>query len=236
MDTLITKESNGHITTSVYRKATHTNQYLQFSSHHPLQHKLSVPRTLLHRCDTLVSNARDKKTEMHNIKTALKNCGYPEWTIHKVRQQQKQKQLQKGKEKHPATNKNKGNIGLPYIQGVSEKIKASLHTHNIGSYFRPVNKLREILVHPKDKTKKEDTCGIVYQIGCLNCDYVYIGETGRPFKKRLDEHIKDVANNTKGVRTRSARTSTTDIEFFINQLSQIIWYYMIILPIGTTQK
>ena len=149
-----------------------------------------------------------KKTEMHNIKTALKNCGYPEWTIHKVRQQQKQKQLQKGKGKHPATNKNKGNIGLyPTYKECQKKIKASLHTHNIGSYFRPVNKLREILVHPKDKTKKEDTCGIVYQIGCLNCDYVYIGETGRPFKKRLDEHIKGVANNTKGVRTRSARTS-----------------------------
>ena len=74
LDTLITRESNGHITTTVYRKATHTNQYLNYTSHHPLQHKLSVPRTLLHRCDTIVSNKKDQKTEIQNIKTALTTC------------------------------------------------------------------------------------------------------------------------------------------------------------------
>ena len=35
LDILLTHESDGNITTSVYRKPTHTDRYLDFSSHHP---------------------------------------------------------------------------------------------------------------------------------------------------------------------------------------------------------
>lgn len=40
LDILLTKH-NETISTSVYRKKSHTDQYLQFSSHHPLSHSLS---------------------------------------------------------------------------------------------------------------------------------------------------------------------------------------------------
>ena len=46
LDTLITRREDGPIKLLVYRKATHTDQYLSFQSHHPLQHKLAVIRTL----------------------------------------------------------------------------------------------------------------------------------------------------------------------------------------------
>ena len=38
---VLTHESDGNIVASVYRKPTHTDRYLDFSSHHPMQHKVS---------------------------------------------------------------------------------------------------------------------------------------------------------------------------------------------------
>ena len=50
---------------------------------------------------------------------------------------------------------------------------------------------------------------MVYQIPCLNCDEVYIGETGRQMKTRQAEHQQDIEDNAVGVRTRSERGSTS---------------------------
>ena len=60
--------------------------------------------------------------------------------------------------------------------------------------MRPHYTLRKALVHPKEKVKKENTYGVVYEILCHNCALKYIGETGRKFNTRLREHQKDDKN------------------------------------------
>ena len=85
LDTLITRREDGPIKLLVYRKATHTDQYLSFQSHHPLQHKLAVIRTLLERSDSIVTEEEDRKQEEEHIRTALHTCGYPDWAIKKVK-------------------------------------------------------------------------------------------------------------------------------------------------------
>ena len=52
LDTLVTVTEDGSLSTSIYRKPTHTNQYLQWDSHHSIANKYSVINSLLHRAKT----------------------------------------------------------------------------------------------------------------------------------------------------------------------------------------
>jgi len=60
LDLLLNRTENGGLKLQIYRKPTHTDQYLNFSSHHPIEHKLSVVRTLLERSQCLVTEIEDR--------------------------------------------------------------------------------------------------------------------------------------------------------------------------------
>ena len=47
LDTLLVRREDGSVKLLVYRKKSHTDQYPSFSSHHPLNHKQAVIRTVL---------------------------------------------------------------------------------------------------------------------------------------------------------------------------------------------
>ena len=46
LDVYVKRTVNSKLWTTIYQKPTHTDRYLQFDSHHPLHHKLTVARTL----------------------------------------------------------------------------------------------------------------------------------------------------------------------------------------------
>jgi len=87
LDLLLNRTENGDLKLQIYRKQTHTDQYLNFSSHHPTEHKLSVMRTLLERSHCLVTDNEDRNQEDSHVEAALRACGYPKWTFNKVRRQ-----------------------------------------------------------------------------------------------------------------------------------------------------
>ena len=62
-------------------------------------------------------------------------------------------------------------------------------TYGVGTYHRPINTIRSILVHPKDKTPDSQKCGLVYQVECPECPLTYIGETGRMLAMRMKDHL-----------------------------------------------
>ena len=63
LDTLLVRDEDGGLKLQVYRKKTHRDQYLNFSSHHPLHHKLGVVHTLMDRCDNIVTIPQDQQKE-----------------------------------------------------------------------------------------------------------------------------------------------------------------------------
>ena len=84
---LIVRNDEGNVKLQIYRKPTHTDQYLNFSSHHPIEHKLSVVRTLLQRSQSLITDSHDRQLEDAHVEKALRSCGYPDWTFRKVKDQ-----------------------------------------------------------------------------------------------------------------------------------------------------
>ena len=67
-------------------------------------------------------------------------------------------------------------------------------------------------MHPKDKEENSKKTDCVYQIPSKSCNYRYIGETGRTFGTRLEEHKKEVANITTRRFTREQKRVSTVID------------------------
>ena len=81
LDTWMVLESDGSIRMKAFRKDTHTDQYLNFSSNHLLEHTRGVVRTLMNRTDRLVSEETELGREKDHIMKALKVNGYPDWML-----------------------------------------------------------------------------------------------------------------------------------------------------------
>ena len=80
LDTLVSRR-NGVAAIDVYRKPTHTDRYLDFSSHHNIKHKISTASTLLFRASSLPSSHEGKTRETNHVKAVLEANGYPSSVI-----------------------------------------------------------------------------------------------------------------------------------------------------------
>ena len=81
LDTIVKPEVNGSLSITVYRKPTHTDQYLQWDN---LSAKFSVINTLSHNAKNVCSNPALLKQEKEHLSKALTQCKYPKWGLDKV--------------------------------------------------------------------------------------------------------------------------------------------------------
>ena len=78
--------------TEVFRKATHTDKYLHFESHHSAQHKASVPQTLFTRASRYTTTTEDEERETGNIERALEKNNYPKRMVRRIHRRVKNKE------------------------------------------------------------------------------------------------------------------------------------------------
>ena len=105
-DTLITIQPDNILSTTVYRKPTHTDQYLHWDSNHHITAKQSVFNTLAHRTMTVSSTQDSMDKELDHIKTALKHCHFPSWALNQWHHRFIQSQQQSN---NPPNNPNNNN-------------------------------------------------------------------------------------------------------------------------------
>ncbi|XP_068691539.1 uncharacterized protein [Montipora foliosa] len=207
LDTLVSRK-NGVAVIDVYRKPTHTDRYLDFSSHHERKHISSTASTLLFRASNLPSTNEGKSRETNYVTDALKANGYPSSVI---------SYISKNRKKPPSPtvpspeelvamffswvdpqNTPHGFACLPYISGLTEPLMRLLRKHEIRVVTKPLKTLQQEFPSPKTRQPLDQQCNVVYKIPCSDCPWSYIGETGRCFLTRKKEHQRNLKNFAKG--------------------------------------
>ena len=84
LDTLVKPEADNFLCIKVYHKPTHSDQHLQWDSHHNLSAKYSVIGTLTHMAKSVCTTLELLNEELQHLKEALVRCKYPRWAIDKV--------------------------------------------------------------------------------------------------------------------------------------------------------
>ena len=128
LDILITPKEDGSLSTSVFRKPTHTDLYLQWDSHHTISSKYSVAGTLYHRAKTICSDPQLLKKEEDHLCQALQKYKYPTWAINRAKLKSQNPSRSTNRNNNNQTGQNITNnknvhMMVPYQQGLSERIK-----------------------------------------------------------------------------------------------------------------
>nr|XP_054763064.1 uncharacterized protein LOC129269576 [Lytechinus pictus] len=140
LDTLVQRHEGGKLSTSVYRKPTHTDQYIPFDSHHDKSVKKGLVKCLFDRAARIITHPPELPKERAHIRGALYSNGYPPFY---------QEHFQ---EKLPPRDQKvfKTCTVLPYIDGLSQQLKRPIRRSRYPSGFRSDTTLHKQLVHPKD--------------------------------------------------------------------------------------
>ena len=78
--------------------------------------------------------------------------------------------------------------------GLQTKFVTKLFKHsNVNFAFKTNNTLGHILTHNTYNNHTSDKFhkNVIYQLNCKDCNKKYIGQTGRPFRRRFREHFND---------------------------------------------
>ena len=135
LDTLITIQPDNTFSTTVYRKPTHTDQYLHCNSNHHITAKQSVFNTLAHRAKTVSSTQASMDKELDHMKTALKHCQFPSWALNQWQHRFNQSQ------QHSNNPSNNSISNMPTDQKQGHH-SCTLHTQYKGKIQKSVQKKR----------------------------------------------------------------------------------------------
>ena len=191
LDILLIRE-NDRMSTTVYRKTTHSGVYAHFTSFVPFTLKLQLIRTLLHRAYEICSSYELLHAEFERIKLMMMNNGYNRDYIYSVinrfltRKMSEYRPFEGPKPKEIY-------LRLPFLKESTYKLEncinsclsrikcGALRVKVFYTYSRVSDRLRF-----KDRSSIINNA--IYHLECSQCDANYVGETMRNISDRMKEH------------------------------------------------
>ena len=186
LDILVMPNEDGSLSSTVCRKPTHTELYLQWDSHHTLPSKYGVIGTLLHRAKAICSNPQLLKQEEDHLYRALTKCKYPAWALNRMRiksRSQTQKNNSYSQKNIGPDIIQKPHIIVPYQRGLSESFKKVCSNHGVQVHFKGGTAIKNLLMALMNQDPMQKRSGVIYSYKCdrVECNDEYIGESSRTF-------------------------------------------------------
>ena len=179
---------------AIYRKGTHTAQFMHYDSFVKWNHKVSRIRSLTTRAIKLCSPNKLKE-ELANIKRFASFNGFPRWITNKLIRECTHPQTriteEDDKENHdvylflPYTGKEAETVVRRCKQRLFKLFKRDLKV-NFKVYFQ--SKKLSFLTSNKDRIPALSCSNVVYQYHCPGCSQSYIGKTEATLFNRTKEH------------------------------------------------
>ena len=191
LDVKVTR-TDTELKTSVHCKATHTECYILFHSHHHQRTITGVLRCMRDR-ENMICGPESREAEMQHLQQVFQANGFSEDLVRKTLSHQPLPSNPNLPPSSSPTDEGPEKIlCLPYVKGLSEKVERICASLGIKAAFKPVKTLKQALMKVKTWIPDESKRCIVYEVPCKGCDKRYIGETKRTLKVRLGEHKQAV--------------------------------------------
>jgi hypothetical protein len=125
--------------TKIYRKPTHTQQYINWNSNHPKNMLLGVLKGLVHRAHVLCDEKEDLLEELELLRNVFICNGYPEHLVSQTLREswprETLKAVLRGVQQDVEKEKNEDYFEVlhaPYVRGFSESLQRKLRKVQIG--------------------------------------------------------------------------------------------------------
>ena len=204
LNTEIRIEPDGTVSSRLYRKPQQKDITLHSNSCHPESVKINTVRNLYNEAGKISSGPEEKEHSLQLLDNLLKKNGYQD-----PRRLANRDHITRRRQED--TDNSRTVLSLDFISdSISNRIRNHIKQNNlpIKVTFKPASKLRNLLCNnrPYDKrvcsnnsckicplivcNKDCEVKNIVYQIKCLLCDQLYIGESCRRVHDRVGEHLR----------------------------------------------
>ena len=215
LDVQVERRDNGSLETSVYRKDSDTNIYINWKAYAPSQWKIGTLKGLFRRAFLICSNDESLDKEISHLKAVFKDInGYPSRIVHKTLVDVRKRLDDENTVEPPATTTDANNdnsvkttdtqeitphMTLPYKgtegQDIIREFRKKIDNFipktvrpRIAFQGKKVNSFFQL----KDKVKVEHQSNLIYKyssgIGDPSDDY--IGETNVRYEARVNEHVR----------------------------------------------
>ena len=213
LDVLVKRTGRDDIETSVYRKATNTDIYMNWKSHAPSTWKIATLKSLIKRAFLVSSTTTSLDSELDHIKKVFSELNdYPPKLVVEIiknerRYQQEQLRQATSTDEAPSYEQSSDEekpvtmtLNLPYAGDKGEKLVSKVQKYIANTVNKAKKKVSVNAVYKatrlgskfniKDKINFEHQHNVVYHAECPNrkCTSHYTGQTKCRIQKRSSQH------------------------------------------------